>query len=362
MKILHLLFSGLGGHGNVFFSMVKADKHKELEHVALFTGVEELREEYKQLCICNSVSYNYVKKKPGLDINFYKTLIKQIKKNNPQIIFLHGSTNIIPAKIASVLSSGKKKIIVRETQANELKTKREWAWLKFALRYAHKTVFLSDEYNEFVKKRLYRVYRAKKIAVIPNGIDLEMYKPLEKGITDNIILGMQGRMVAFKDHITLLHAFSIIKQQPALKLKLIIAGDGEYKTVLEEKVKELGISAEVEFTGILDQHALVTFIQSLDIYIHASLGETMSTAIMQAMACKKAIIASDVPGINNMIIQNISGLLVPVKDPESLAAAIEQLISNKELAAKLASNAYRFALENYSNTIMFNRYKQIFIS
>ena len=72
MKILHLLFSGLGGHGNVFFSMVKADKHKELEHVALFTGVEELREEYKQLCICNSVSYNYVKKKPGLDINFIK--------------------------------------------------------------------------------------------------------------------------------------------------------------------------------------------------------------------------------------------------------------------------------------------------
>ena len=88
----------------------------------------------------------------------------------------------------------------------------------------------------------------------------------------------------------------------------------------------------------------------------------MSTAIMQAMACKKTIIASDVAGINNMIVQNVSGLLVPVKDPGSLAAAIQQLIKDRELASTLAVNAYQFAVDNYSNTTMFNSYKQLFDS
>ncbi len=363
MKILHILYSGLGGHANVFFSMVKADKDKEFEQEALFNGVEELREEYKELCRKNSIAFSFVKKKSGLDIKFYKELIRHIKKADPQIIFLHASSNIIPAKVAAVFSMGKKKIIVRETQANALKTKKEWSWLRTAMLTADKIIFLSELYNEEVKVRFGRNYKAQKISIIPNGIDLETYSPVEKKSTEEIVLGMLSRVIIIKDHISLLQAIALLKQQqPGLQLKLRIAGDGENRQTLEDLASELNIDDHVEFTGTLNQKELLTFIQSLDIYIHASLGETMSTAIMQAMACKKTIIASDVAGINNMIVQNVSGLLVPVKDPGSLAAAIQQLIDNKELAIKLANNAYQFSLDNYSNTVMFNRYKKIFNS
>jgi len=180
MKILHILYSGLGGHSNIFFSLVKADADKLFEQEALFVGVEELREENKKQCINNAISYHFVKKKPGLDIKFYIKLVKQIKKSNPQIIFLHASANIIPAKIATVFSKGKKIIIVRETQANELKTQKEWTWLKLSLRFADKIVFLSDFYDEQVRKKFPKVYHTKKIAVIPNGIDIKIYRPLEK--------------------------------------------------------------------------------------------------------------------------------------------------------------------------------------
>ena len=71
MKILHLLYSGLGGHGNVFFSLVKADKDKLFQQEALFAGVEELRPAYQQQCAEHSIVYNYLKKKPGFDIGFY---------------------------------------------------------------------------------------------------------------------------------------------------------------------------------------------------------------------------------------------------------------------------------------------------
>lgn len=363
MKILHLLYSGLGGHGNVFFSLVKADKDKLFQQEALFAGVEELRPAYQQQCAEHSIVYNYLKKRPGFDIGFYFRLIRQIKRAKPQIIFLHGSANVVPARIASFFYRGHKMTIVRETQSNELKTKRDWKMLRLALRYADRIVFLSNEYNGEVKKQLAGLYRSKKIAVIPNGIDLELYSSVERLNNGEMVLGMLGRIVIIKDHDTLLQAFAMVKQrQPQRTMKLRIAGDGEYRSVLEKKATELNIADNVEFTGTLDEKELVSFIQSLDIYVHASLGETMSTAIMQAMACKKPIVASDVPGINNMIINKETGWLVPVKDAPAMATALFQLVNDAALAAELAANAHRFALDHYSNTIMFNRYKELFNS
>jgi glycosyltransferase involved in cell wall biosynthesis len=343
--------------------MVKADKDKAFEQEALFAGVEELREEYKQQCIDNSVAYNFIKKKPGLHFSFGIKILKQISRSGPQLIFLHGSSKIIPAKMAAVFSKGRKRIIVRETQANALKTKKDWMGLTLALIFANKVVFLTDNYNAEVKKKLAWVYREKKVVVIPNGIDLDLHKPLEKTASAEILIGMVGRIVMIKDHISLLKAIALVKQEnPQVNIKLKIAGDGAYKQLLEREVSAMKIEEQVEFTGMLDQNELLHFIQSLDIYVHASLGETMSTAIMQAMACKKPIIASDVPGINNMIIDNSNGLLVPVKDPAAIASAILRLTGDPVLASQLAEGAYRFAVNNYSNTVMFDRYKQLFNS
>ena len=88
----------------------------------------------------------------------------------------------------------------------------------------------------------------------------------------------------------------------------------------------------------------------------------MSTAIMQVMACNIPLIASDVLGVNNMIKDMETGLLVTAKDETKLSQAILQYIDDSTLAAKLASNAYTFAKENYSNKKMLQSYKVIFTS
>ena len=105
-----------------------------------------------------------------------------------------------------------------------------------------------------------------------------------------------------------------------------IAGDGDFKEELVEYTEQLGLTNDVEFTGMIPEKALVNFLQSLDIYVHASLGETMSTAIMQAMACKLPIVASDVNRINNMITNNITGILVPSQREYELAKAIQEYV------------------------------------
>lgn len=362
MKILHVLYSGLGGHGNVFFSLADADKDKEYSLAALFNGIEDVREEYRQRCDEKKILWSFIKKKPGLDIRYYIKLYRQIKKSDAQIIFLHGAAAVIPARLAKLTGSRIQKIIVRETQANHLKSFADRAYLVAGILFADKMVFLSDAYKAEVKASHKLIFRDKKTAVIPNGINLDLFSPSSaKEKKADIILGMQSRLIAIKDHITLLDAFALLlqKELPS-SLKLMIAGDGAYRAKLEQHAENLKISDKVIFTGMLPERELVNFLQQVDIYIHASLGETMSTAIMQAMACAKPIIASDVPGINNMIEHEVTGILVPVKNAEVMVAAVLQLINDTNLCNHIAGNAFNFAAANYSNKKMFDNYKAIF--
>lgn len=359
MKVLHILYSGLGGHGNVFFSMADADEGKSFEFEALFNGIEKVKDEYIERCREKKIKWSFVKKKPGFDLTYYYSLYSCIKKARPDIIFLHGGAAAIPAWVIK-LGRPKTRIIVRETQANHLKTWVDWIYLALGMLVANKMVYLSHEYKDQVKAKMKLLYKEKDAVVIPNGINLAtFYRKNETVNFTPVILGMQSRLISIKDHTTLLDAFALlIKQQVPVQLE--IAGDGEYKDTLTRHANTLGIADKVIFTGMLEERDLVAFLQRLHIYIHASLGETMSTAIMQAMACRLPVIASDVPGINNMIQHNSTGMLVPVKDAVALANAIKQLINNPEIADELATNAFNFAVANYSNKRMLENYKTIF--
>lgn len=363
MKVLHVLYSGLGGHSNVFFSMVNADSNREFEYEALFNGVEPVRPDSIRQCEAAGIRWHYVHKLAGKHIGYLWRLIMQIKKSRPDIIFLHGSATIPAAFIASLLSPKKQQIIVRETQANHLKSKAEWVGLKLSLLLADKIVFLSEEYKNEIKHKKLWGYKDAKIAVIPNGVNLDLFCPAPKQMRKPVVLGMQSRLVAIKDHSTLINALHLLKQKYGSgKFILQIAGDGAYKEKLQQLTKDLTLEQEVLFLGMLKETELPAYLQSCDIYIHASLGETMSTAIMQAMACKLPVIASDVDGINNMITNNYSGILVKPQQAQLLADAIEMLEQDEALRQSIAANALSEAQQKFSNKKMLALYSSIFSS
>jgi len=361
MKILHIAFSGLGGHGNVFFSMADADKEKQHQFEVVFFGNEELREGYKNMANQRGIPWYFVKKRSRFDSNPTRQFKKIFSTTLPDVIFLHSSSYILPVKRALLFMPRKIKVVVRETQANHLKTKLNWLGLSIALLTANKVVFLSTEYRDAVKKKLAFFFSDKRTAVIPNGIDLDLYKPAVKTEHVSVNIGMQSRLSSNKDHPTLIMAFTkIVKAYTGKTIKLFIAGDGVCRPQLEALVNGLGIENAVTFTGMVEETALPAFINSLDIYVHATFGETMSTAIMQVMACAKPIIASDVLGVDNMIINNETGLLVPLKNADALSEAMQKLINNPAMADVLAGNAYEFAKNNYSNKVMLEAYNKIF--
>jgi len=363
MKVLQVLYSGLGGHGAVFNSMLEGDKEKEIRYEIIFFGVEEVRSAYIENAERNQLPWHFIKKKPGDHLGPFRAFKKIIHESAPDIIFLHTSAYIFFAKWAVLTSRRKCRIIVRETQANHLKTRKEWIGLFFALLLANKVVFLSQQYSETVQQKFRLFFTFKRTVIIPNGIDMEVYKPMASTQRGTIRIGMQSRLTPIKDHDTLLRAFSqLLKTRPGCEdtYFLLIAGDGSHLNHLKELTKSLGIEKNCTFLGMLEEKDLPAFINSLDIYVHATLGETMSTAIMQVMACRKPIIASDVPGVNNMIKQGTTGLLVPAKNEQAMMDAISFLIDNPAEALRLSTNGLIFASKNFSNIAMMEKYKSIF--
>lgn len=362
MKILHILYSGLGGHGNVFFSMVNADKNNAYEFKVIFNGTEDVREEYISRCKKLQIPFTFVKKKAGKHFFFFLKMFYQISRSNTDVIFLHGSMLILPAIVVKVLNFRKIKIFVRETQAIHLKSAREKMALKLAMLLADNIIFLSEEYRNEIKSTFKNKFRENKVSVIPNGIDLDVFFPKKNKIADNVFtIGMQSRIVPIKDHKTLIEAFALLlKKYPAKQLYLKIAGDGESKEELTLLVNNYGLNQNVSFLGMLPELSLPDFLNGLNIYVHASFGETMSTSIMQAMACGKTIIASDVPGINNMIKNNETGILIPVLNKVMLANAISQIIEDEVLKEKLETASYLYAQKYFSNKQMFQKYSTLF--
>jgi len=342
--------------------MAKADREKVFQYEAIFCGVENVRAEYVERCVAMGIPYSYIKKNPGKHFAFLQEISSAIQASKPDIIFLHGSIHIYAASLARLKSGSRSKIVIRETQAMELKTRKEKLSLWLAMSLADKIVFLSDQYQATVKQRMGSFYRNQKAVVIPNGIDLEFFKGEKSPVDYSVItIGMASRLVDIKDHATLIKSIGIIKKQrPRFQTRLVLAGDGETMGQLKALSAKLELDDNIVFTGTLNENELVKFYQSLDIYVHASFGETMSTSIMQAMACELPVIASDVDGINNMIQHQANGILVPTKEPEKLAGEIILLIDDAQRRQALASAAREYAEQHFSNDQMWKQYAAIF--
>ncbi len=362
IRIAHLLYSGLGGPGSVFFSLASADSSGKYFYSAVFCGIEPLRKEYELSCEKLSIPYVYVPKRRGLDISVYIKLFRQFAKSKPDIVFLHGVSFIWPAVLYKWFYRTGRAVIVRDTQAHHLKSKMEWVWLFFCVLFAGKLVFLTAESADVVKRKFGWLGARKKIIIIPNGLDIDKFLPKDRSeMRDGFKIGMQSRLQPIKDHGTLLKAFKLLKDRnPGVLLLLEIAGDGVTRDQIEKKIDELELRSNVKVLGMLDEPELVNFMQSLDIYVHATLGETLSNSIMQAMACGLPVVASNVWGVSNMICHNENGILYKGGDPANLTDILEQLIRDDKRRKELGARAREYAAKYYSITAMQYNYGKIF--
>lgn len=202
-----------------------------------------------------------------------------------------------------------------------------------------------------VAARLRRSFRIPlaKIRVVHNGIDPARFRQApvlaleggsgaptpaleggSGGATARPVVLTAARLISQKGHIHLLEAAARI---PEALFQL--AGDGPERASLEAKARELGVNDRVRFLGYRED--VPALLASCDLFVLPSLYEGLPLAMLEAMAAGKPVIASAIGGIDEAVVHDETGILVPPADPAALAGAIRQVLFNPPLARRLGA-------------------------
>lgn len=191
-----------------------------------------------------------------------------------------------------------------------------------------------------------------QVRTVLNGIDLEEFQMPERASArrrlgfreDELIIGSAARLSAQKGFEYLIRAFpSVLARFP--NARLAIAGDGPLLSELRAEARRAGVERQVTFLGF--RRDVTHLLAALDIFAHPSLWEGLSISLMEAMAAGKAIVASDIWGNREMIVDRGNGLLVPPADPARLADALCLLLGDSRLAETLGRQACRDACDRF---------------
>ena len=193
----------------------------------------------------------------------------------------------------------------------------------------------------------------KTVRITPFGIDTDQFRPLDIhspfGDNDIIIGTIKGLEYQYGiEH--LLKAFKFAADRnPDYPLKLLIVGKGSLESQLKKLAEELNIADSTIFTGFVRYSEVQNYHNMLDIYLALSVidDESFGVAVLEAGACEKPVIVSDIGGLTEVVENNLTGIIVPSKNPVKAAEAIEFLVKNKEEGKKMGKAARLRILEKY---------------
>ncbi|MBU4332090.1 glycosyltransferase family 4 protein [Patescibacteria group bacterium] len=186
----------------------------------------------------------------------------------------------------------------------------------------------------------------KKFTEIPFGVDLKSFIPSSKddlfldelGVAaeDKIamFIGTLDKAHYFKGVEILLQAFSLLEDRP---YKLVIVGEGDLRSHYEKMAEKLGITKKVIFAGAPSDRDLPAFYNIADVVVLPSIdkSEAFGLVLIEAMACAKPVIASDLAGVRSVVEDGVNGFLVKPKNTGELANRIDYVLSNIETAKQM---------------------------
>ncbi len=174
----------------------------------------------------------------------------------------------------------------------------------------------------------------EKIRVIYTGIDPEPFQKAATVKPNNrvSVIGTAAVLEERKGYQYLLEAAALLKRQ-GYQLQYRFAGEGSQREALQNLATDLGLKEEVVFEGFVSD--IPGFLASIDVFVLPSLHEGMGVAILEAMAAAKPVVGTTVGGIPELVVDGVTGLLVPPRNASALADAISRLLSDKDLPTRM---------------------------
>ena len=267
-----------------------------------------------------------------------------IRSTGPSLLHANGSRAMFYAGLAGRLSGRPVLWHVRVADRDPLLD-------RVLVRLAHTIVV-----NSHAVARRFAWLGSEKVRCIYNGVDLERFSPRHPPLPLRRALGLPedgpvvvsvGRFVAFKGYRYLLEAARQVEKR-APGVHWVLVGDGELRGELEQLCQNLGMEAQVHFTGWREDTPDILALANL--FVLPSLGEHFGRVLIEAMAMGKAVVATDAGGVPEIVDHGKTGLLVPPANPEAIADAVLTLLADPARSAQLGAASRRRAEAEFSLT------------
>jgi glycosyltransferase involved in cell wall biosynthesis len=296
-----------------------------------------------------------------------------IKKHLKKINILHIHYPFYGSIIPAILNNKKKKIVLSwHMNPNAVGVKGfifklyEYIFTPWIFKRVDKIIVSTKNYfqNHFLFKKF-----EDKIVELPFSVDVEKFKPSEKdpGLVEEyelknkkvlIFVGGLDKAHYFKGVDILLKTFAKLNSEYIL----MIVGEGKLKEDYKRLAGELNIAGRVIFTGGIENKDLVKHYNIADCLILPSInqGEAFGIVQIEAMACGKPVIVSDLPGVRKVLKDNETGFTFENQNVDDLVHKINELFGNSEQYQKFCQNARQRAIEKFSDNIISRKLIQIY--
>ena len=370
--IAHVIYRlGVGGLENGLVNLINQLPSEAYRHAIICLKDST---NFKGRLKRNDVDIYHLNKKEGQDWSSYIKLYKLFKQIKPSIVHTRNLGTIeyqVPAWLAEVKHRvhGEHGWDVFDPDGTNIKYQRIRRLIKPLI---HRFIPLSKHLESYLTEKIH--VSDERITRICNGVDTRVFYPLPGNKTalagcpfsfnrDEIVIGTVGRMHGVKDQLTLVKAFiQICEQYPELnaKLKLLIVGEGPLKARAEQMLEESQLSEQTWLPG--ERSDIAEILRHLDIFILPSQAEGISNTILEAMATGLPVIATDVGGNPELVIDGMTGCLVGPNNSELMAEKIMDYVNNEEKRRQHGQNGYQQVLQKFSLTAMVDQYKAVYDS
>ncbi len=186
----------------------------------------------------------------------------------------------------------------------------------------------------------------KKLAVIPNYIDTQLFSPIvspvgQESVLDQCRILSVGRLAPEKNWTFLFNVLALLP----IHVTLVIVGDGEMRTELEQKAAQLGVS--VQFVGMVPNQDLPIWFAHADMFVLPSKFEGNPKALLEAMSCAVPVVAGCVPGVIDIVQHNVTGFLARL-DVKQFAGMIQYVYEHKSASKVVGEQARQWVVKHQS--------------
>jgi len=286
-----------------------------------------------------------VRETSPIDFSTVSALHRILRQRKAQIVETHGTKSHF---LVSLLRKSNFSWIAfhHGYTAEDLKVKLYQQFDRWSLRRCDAAVTVCEEFAVLLERR---GVRRERIHIVHNAVDsnshhlpselAEKARRLWHVLSDERVLLAVGRLSPEKGHAYLVDAVSrIVSSSPPWKLRLVIAGSGACEVELKDQASRLGISQHVEFVG--HRSEVQSLFSIADLFVLPSLSEGSPNVLLESMAAWVPIVATKVGGVPELVRDGESAILVSPADSNSLSSAIVELLTNPQLANRLAAAAF----------------------